>query len=61
MNEFVTGSTGVTQSDGLKRLGLSEIIEIESSSAISDKILSPCLGISPAGYTRLAVADGEGS
>ena len=40
MNELVTGSAGVTQSEGLKRLGLSEIIEIESSSAISDRILS---------------------
>ena len=40
MKEFVTGSAGVTQSDGLKRRGLSEIIEMESSSAISLRILS---------------------
>ena len=40
MKEFVTGSAGVTQSEGLKRRGLSEIIEIESSSAISLRILS---------------------
>ena len=39
MKEFCTGSTGVTQSDGLNRRGLSEIIEIESSSAISERIL----------------------
>ena len=40
MKELVTGSAGVTQSEGLKRRGLSEIIEIESSSAISLRILS---------------------
>ena len=40
MNELVTGSAGVTQSDGLNLLGRSDIIEIESSSAISDNILS---------------------
>ena len=43
MNEFVTGSAGVTQSDGLNLLGLSEIIETESSSAISERILSAWL------------------
>ena len=43
MKELVSGSTGVTQSEGLNRLGRSEIIEIESSSAISDKILSVLL------------------
>ena len=43
MNELVTGSTGVTQSEGLNLRGLSEIIEIESSSAISDRILSVLL------------------
>ena len=40
MKELVTGSAGVTQSEGLKRRGLSEIIDIESSSAISLRILS---------------------
>lgn len=40
MKELVTGSAGVTQSEGLNLLGLSEIIDIESSSAISLKILS---------------------
>ena len=43
MNEFVTGSAGVTQSEGLNLLGLSEIIDMESSSAISDRILSAWL------------------
>ena len=40
MKELVTGSAGVTQSDGLNLFGLSLIIDIESSSAISDRILS---------------------
>ena len=40
MNELVTGSAGVTQSEGLNLRGLSEIIDIESSSAISDRIFS---------------------
>ena len=50
MKEFVTGSAGVTQSEGLNLLGLSEIIDMESSSAISDNILSAWVdtGFTPA-------------